>query len=529
MPNLNRKKKTISLFKLKYRKFLQTILEDKFLIPLIVLTLLFGVYSAIYWEENYKFYSADLDMASELNVLYNSVRGDMKTFFFSSIHEGYFFIVDHFNLSFLLFIFIFWLNPINLTYFFLNGIVLAIGSIPIYKISEVRLKSRILALMISLFYLFNPILIYFLKIKILIRTYSAIPFLLFTFYFYEKKNFKLFTIFLLLSVFTKENIGLIAITMGFYLLYKEKNKKWGLMPVILGGISFIVFLAFTFGLYDYMFPNMGHMQFFGGEFSKGENLIITDFIERILSTSKSTYLIEIFSLFGFVPLLGIEILFVASPKLLENLLYGQKINMYLHNNAILIPFLFISFIYGLERIKRILDTKTSSGCSKFIMFFIITLLIVNATSNRFNIFETLLSNNKYISENRQGLDFGCKTTISNYNKRWDGLIEIKSKIPESVGLLVDRSLNLEFAERKYLYVVKTDWADSLPIFLRGHREVGYALFNKELIDCLKEVNISRASIVEIVEITKVNITSLVASPEWGQIEENSGFILFKRI
>ena len=499
--------KNIEPLKKKSLKFIRGIMTDKFLILLISLVFLFGLYSVTYWRENYKFCSADVDSATELNVLYNSITGDIKRFYFSSIQQTYF-IFDHINLTFIFYIIFFWLHPTRAMYYFMHGITLAIGAIPIYKISETRLKSKHLALMVSVLYLCNPILISFLKgCVISIRTYSTIPFLLFTWYFYEKKKYRMFVLFLVLSLLTKENVAPIAIMMGLYFLYKEKDKKWAVTPILGGIVILTLYLTNLFGYFEVIYPKVFEVHF-------GNKLNLLSLMTLI--PKRFNYVIDIFSLFLFIPVLGIDTLMIVLPKLVENLLYsyvGSTIGMdiYIKNNAILIPFLFISIAYGLARIKKQLELRISLKVSKSVVMVILILLLLNFSM--FFIKGTDRVNEFY---RRRGIDWGCETDPQNYNKRWESLMAIKNKIPQSDGLLVDISLSLPFVDRKDFYLFR---GENLTKYL-SDENINYILFNQDLIDCLKETG----DYNWMIDTTHVTIT-----PNWEKIEEKDGFVLFKRV
>lgn len=500
-----------SILKHDLFKAFKSNLKDKFLLALIFLVFLFGIYSIFYWKENYKFCSADMDSAIELNVLYNSVSGDIKRFFFSSVQQEYF-LFDHLNLTFVFYILAFWFNPTRSMYYFMHGITLAIGALPLYKISKMKLNSEVFAFLISILFIFNPMSISFLKgCLIAIRTYSTIPFLLFTWYFYERKKFGLFAIFIFLSVFTKENIGPLAIMMGLYFLYREKEGKWGFTAIAAGAVVLSIYIT---ALLLSTLPHSGLRVIYSKVLEMHFRTDLDPFYAIRLIPNRLSYLTNIFSLFGFVPLLGAEILVIAIPTFIENLMYSYSyttigMDIWIKNNAILVPFLFISIVYGLKRVGEISKIKILPKISKLFVPLLLIFLLSNFAL--FFIREGDIKEEGFYR--KRGIDWRCEIPSYNYNKRWESLMLLKDAIPKSDSLLIDRSLSLVFADRKNLYIWDVGSTHYFDV------DINYVLINQELLDCLKAKDPKM----------EIDITSITMTGDWKKIEEKNGFILFRKL
>ncbi len=459
-------------------------ISDRVLLAIFLIVFLFSTYSMIYWKNNYKYCSACSDTAFEINALFNSVSGNLNNFFYSTLGDRSM-IHDHTNLTFLLYIIIFYIFPSFNTYYFLHGLTLSIGAIPVYKISELKFKSRRIAFLFSLLFLFNPLTILFLKGKVLLRTYSAIPFLLFTWYFYEKKNFRYFTIFLILSLLTKENISLVSIMMGLYFWIKG-DKKYSKISFIGGILIFLLYLSNLFGYFDASYHKVIEIHF-GKDFIENK-LYLNPFnvFERIFSVNNINYLIIIFSFFSFLPLVAPEILIIAVPKFLENLLYVD-IDITSKNNAILFPLLFISMIYGTHNLKKRIKNPNLKRHSTFLIFLVLFFGYI-IFFNHYMIFSGYV--HRIVGVNR-----GCKELMTDtiygtgladffyypktdaYDLKWNYVLELKDKLPKNASLVVDRSLTLPFADRPGVYMIHA--AE------RNQEKIEYIVLNEELIDCLE--------------------------------------------
>ncbi len=501
-------------------KIITQITSDKFLAILIILIMFFGIYSRSYWLKNYKFISGSRDIGFELNSFFNFSRKITMVIPFSEMY-GANILYGHLSFTAILCAIIFSIYPTMGTYFFLHGITLTIGSIPIYKIAETKFNSKKLAFLLGLGFLLNPLILMQLKLTPDFEVYQAVPFILFMWYFYEKKNFRYFILFLTLSLLTKENISLLAIFFGIYCFYNEKNKKWTIYPII-GGIVILLLYAFVMFKGYTVFPN--HYEdlirtHFGEDATKYKLIMLPIVAIRNIfleNTNNASYLVNIFSIFMFLPIIGYDILLIAIPKIVENLAYIGDKNIYLwsNNNAILIPIFFVSSIYAIKRLSSRLKKFPKFRNQKIITYLIIFLLFLNYARILHN--TNTLNPNMHLKEN--GLDYSDFCPLPNsqimkeggtflkyekntteYDKRWDYIIHLKEKIPENSIIGIDGTLALAFVNRENTYIINENRTNIYP-------ELDYVILNKHVMDCIAE--------------KKLNTGNVITIEEWDNIENN---------
>ena len=171
--------------------------------------------------------TSSFDVALYSQIQWNNIHG---RFFQSSISGSNF--VTH-NSPFLILLSPFYaLYPHPETLLILKTLFLAVSLLPFCLILKETVSERSV-FPLAVGYLFFPFMVG--------QNFNAPhemcflpPFLLFSFYFYLKNRFKLFLIFLLLSLSVKEHMALVSVLYGLYALYLKKSKRWIIVPVLLG-------------------------------------------------------------------------------------------------------------------------------------------------------------------------------------------------------------------------------------------------------------------------------------------------------
>ncbi|GEM_PF-1455705 len=131
------------------------------------------------------------------------------------------------------------------TLLIVKTLFLALSAIPFYLISKRAVHENAL-LPLALAYLFSPFIVG--------QNFNAPheicflpPFLLLSFYFFQKNDFRNFLIFLLISLSVKEHLALIAVMYGLYAIYLRREMRWAAAPILLG----IAWGIFSIWLIDY--------------------------------------------------------------------------------------------------------------------------------------------------------------------------------------------------------------------------------------------------------------------------------------
>ncbi len=171
--------------------------------------------------------ASSFDVAISSQIQWNNIHGH---FFHSSCSGSNF--VTHNSPFLILLSGFYFIYPHPETLLILKTLFLAFSAIPFYLILQRYVNDRSI-LPLTLGYLFFPFIVG--------QNFNAPhevcflpPLLLFSLYFYLNNRFKSFLIFLLLSLSVKEHIALVAIMYGLYALYLKKEKRWVIVPLLLG-------------------------------------------------------------------------------------------------------------------------------------------------------------------------------------------------------------------------------------------------------------------------------------------------------
>ena len=262
-------------------------------------------------------------------------------------------------------------------------IIIAIGALPIYLLSKLILKSKYLGVIFAFIYLMYPplqraILFDFHPVML------AVSFLLFMFYFFLTKRYWASLILFVLSIFSKEQIplttGLFSLLMAIF-AYKENDRK----KLFFSGVIFFASL-FWFGMSIWLITPY----FRGGQhfaLSRYKSLgddpteiiknVITKpetYINLIFNNDNLKYLFLLLSPLVFFSIFSPIYLLIASPEFMINFLsnHSQMRGIDNHYTAVIIPFVFISAIFGAKEVmkRKILDVKKIS-----ILIIIFTLIM----------------------------------------------------------------------------------------------------------------------------------------------------------
>jgi len=252
------------------------------------------------------------------------------------------------------------LAPIALLYFIYSGpetllvlqaIVLALGAIAVYKIALFCFKEnkyrKLLGLIFSFSYLMYPPMQKANNFEFHAVTLST-TFLLFLFYFFLIKKYWQAMIFLVLSLLTKEQIGLTTFFFGGYFLYrswKQKNLIGRNYSLIIMAVSILAFITSVY----YIIPLFRGSRHFA--LSYYENLTENNplnLIRTIFNADTLRYLFFLLGPLGFLPLISPLLFLISLPELAINL-FSSSANMrniYFHYAAVIQPFIFIAAVFG---------------------------------------------------------------------------------------------------------------------------------------------------------------------------------------
>jgi len=331
-----------------------------------------------------------------------------------------------------------WNNPKTLL--LIQTITLSFGAVFTYLIAKETIKDKWIALIFGFLFLMNPLLQY-VNLYDFHPVALATTLLLASFCFLIKKKYFLLTAFLMLSGITKEQVWLITSIFGVALLL-DKVKKIKLL-----GTGIIIFsLAIFAYLIEYAIPqNLGGQHFaldYYSDFGSSPIKIIYSILlspQKIFSTvfnaSGISYLKEIFLPLGFISLLNPLTLIFSIPDLLINLLSNnsQLRQIYYQYTSTIIPFIFISGIYGMKQFIK--------WFPKIPKFYIATYLLIFTLFSAYSFGP--LPGAKNPNTNMFTKPYPNKKTVEN----------LLSKIPEKYSVSSTNNLGAHLSHRQTIYTV----------------------------------------------------------------------------
>ncbi|MCX5716021.1 MAG: DUF2079 domain-containing protein [Candidatus Omnitrophica bacterium] len=357
----------------------------------------FGLVSVLKYNS---FSYNDFDLAVHAQTLYNILHGSIE----SSI-LGIPFLGNHLN--FILFViapaYAVFQSP--LTLLLLQTLALGASAYPIYLIAKENLPENVsLAVLFS--YLFYPSLGY-VNLFEFHPTAFATFFISATLYFIYKSRFIPFIIMIILVLLCQENLPLVVVPIGIYLLLIKRPVKWWLSTIILGSVWFwigVYVLIPYFGKGIIQFTSLyGYLGNTGGEILKNILTHPVQLSNIILNPENHNYLLQIIGPVLFLPLLSPVNFLAAVPTIFQHLLSSRltEHTIYFHYTAEIIPFVFFASIFGL---KKVLSRSTFHKKENFLVNSLLlaaigsNLILGPHINNLLNLRSFLKTDSDYIKE-----------------------------------------------------------------------------------------------------------------------------------
>jgi len=389
--------------------------------------------------------SSYLDLGLEAQTVWNTSQGRFFETSFGNNGEIISALSYHMTPAVLLFSPIYALFPSPITLLVIQTLVLSLGALPIFLISKHVLPGSNLKYAFAVSYLLYPPMEY-ANIFDFHYVTLATTFLLFAFYFLLKKRWGFFYIFLILSVSTKENLALVSALFGVYLFFIYKERLKGAI-ISLSSIFYflaVVYIVFpklgggagALGRYEYLGRNIGEMAF---------NLVTHPayMLGVLFMKPKLIYLVHVFASAGFLSLLSPVTLLLAISEFLLNLLsaHNPQWQVKFHYTAAITPFVFISAIYGVARLRNFLSHYKRN----------ITLLYSNVVDIGLALYLISFSLLWNFLHSPSPLYYKFERSNFTPNTETEKAIQSLSKIHTSASVSAMNNLGAHLSNRRYLF------------------------------------------------------------------------------
>ncbi len=269
------------------------------------------------------------------------------------------------------------LLPISLLYFLwsdprllllLQTVIIALGAWPVYLLSKhaneqmakgqkgkgaIGSASYVLAFTFALVYLLIPALqsantFDFHAVAL------APTFFLLAFYFLETERWGAFALFAVLTMSCKEDMPLLVVMMGLYALVVRRNWRVGLATIVVAAVWFVLAVGVIMPHFDPggVAPLANRYAYLGDSPLEIVLTMITQpglVVSHLLTTENLGYLRDLLAPVAFLSLLAPQVLVLATPILLANLLSTNGLMRQLegfHYGATLVPIVVVSAAYG---------------------------------------------------------------------------------------------------------------------------------------------------------------------------------------
>ncbi len=321
----------------------------------LMITIYVVTFSGLSIVRHMNFHSHN-DLAIHAQVVWNTTQGRwFETTLLEDRQTNY--LGHHFSPALLLLMPFYLLWPDASVLLVLQTILLALGVVPVYAYAWHETRSKLVAASISATYLLFPAL-HYANLFDFHEIVLAVPLLSFTAYFLLTKRYRLFFVFLFLSLLVKEEVAFVAVAFAFYILFVQRRYRLGMLVLFLAigwGYLIMGMVMPTIAGHTY-FPS-GRYGYLGSSFGEVARSMLLDpllVLRHLLVPAKLELLLQLLVPVGLLPVLGFDTLILALPTTLYILLsdYEPQYSIYFHYTAPLIPLLFMAAVTGVERIVR---------------------------------------------------------------------------------------------------------------------------------------------------------------------------------
>lgn len=375
--------KKILMFRRRFLEFVENRTQHILYLSVAIYTLVFSYLTII------KYFAFET-YAGDLGIFEQSLWSTLKygLFFYNTPELGVHFRI-HFDPILYLILPVYSIYPSPLTLLVLQSFFLSLGAIPIFWLARDELEGKKAGLVFAILYLLYPPLQG-------VNWYdfhpeSLVPLLLIAaFYYLKKEKFTIYFILIILAMMCKEIVTLIVVFIGIYGIWLNRNKILqisilglkglltdksivaSLLTIAAGTVWYILAGRIISSLSTSPYNPFKTWFYLGGSITDILISVLTRplYILQLAFTpfySKIFYLVVLLGPLAFLSLLNPPSLFISLPWLAPSLL-SLNPNHYLpvgtQYPALLIPFIFVSAVYGAKTITPWLGKLATNMLSK---------------------------------------------------------------------------------------------------------------------------------------------------------------------
>lgn len=343
---------------------------------------------------------------------------------------------DHFSPGIFIFSPLFWITSRSETLLVAQAVTVALGGFVIYKIGIELTKNKFISLSILIAYflflgLQNAVISDFHEV-----TVATLPLTL-TFWAIVKKRFKLYFLFLFLTLLFKESNFILGISIGLFIfLLNKKNWRIALLSIIFS-------IIYGFLAINIIIPYFAKASYHYSQSVELNSGLITSFFDN---KKKIETIFYSFLSFGFLPLFSPA----TWPLILQDFFtrfYSQvgetRIGLGLHYSALLSVIMAVSSFFGFNLLKRF---------TKLIKFAPVIIILVVIFLYRF-----ILHGPFALAYN---------PAFYNHTRDFSFLNELVNKVPMNSIVMTQNNLASHFINKeKRVYLLSLDYQQKKPEYI----------------------------------------------------------------
>lgn len=271
---------------------------------------------------HYSFNSSGFDLGIYDQVTWNTLHG--RFFFYTTTGQPLLHFSNHVSPNILLLAPFYLIHSGPETLLVLQPVAIALGGLPLFWLAREKLNSAFAGLTFLAVYLLFPVL----QIVTLWDYHPpiiSVGFFMFAFYFLEKRRPGLFLACAILAMMGKEQLPLQVTFLGLYAMLRHGYWRWGLITI---GLA----LGWFFTMMYWIIPVnsvVGEHIFLGYYADLGDSpleIVITALtrpdiiIQNVWQPAKLKYIVDVFTPFSWLSVIGLPVLLIGTPSFAINLL-----------------------------------------------------------------------------------------------------------------------------------------------------------------------------------------------------------------
>jgi uncharacterized membrane protein len=472
--------------------------------PLYALLAILIVYSAFFvaysLQKHAAFQTAGFDLGNWDQMMWGALHG--HPFYITQYANTTNSLGGHVEFILLLLFPLYGIHSGPETLLVLQPLLIALGALPVFWLARERFRSQVAGLVFAAIYLLYPALESAVSFDFHGLT-VAVPFLTYALWAMYTRRYRLFGVMAILAMSCKEDMPLLVLMMGLYILIVQRQPRAGLATI--GGsaawfaaANFLVVPAFSFSADSI---HLHRYSEWGDSMSQVILTVVTQpwrVIQIATAGDKLFYWIRFTMPAAFTALLDPLGLVLAAPLLLINTLSNSppayQLDQY-HSSAPLAAYVTFASINGLAWLVDFAGPKFKHVRPDFLRGTLLTMVALVTLAYQ--------------------IQFGYTPLGRNFN--WPAVTEhhlkaerVLAQIPPQAAVAAQNDLVPRVSRREWIFI--------LPTLAYRDQEADYVVMDMR----------SRLDPYPSIEAYCAQIDQLLASPDYGLTTADDGLLVFRR-